>query len=64
VRRKCGGQIIQSLSPGMVCIPAGWTCFSSCNFFIILGGDLPLSDRGGILRSPIPARCHPIGLAR
>jgi hypothetical protein len=41
------GKIIRSY-PGMVTrIPAGWTCFSACNF-LFMGGDRRIVERGGI----------------
>ncbi|MBT2133387.1 hypothetical protein KK137_03475 [Croceibacterium sp. LX-88] len=40
------GKIIRSF-PGMVTrIPAGWTCFSACNF-LFMGGDRRFVDDGG-----------------
>ena len=40
------GKIIRSF-PGMVTrIPAGWTCFSACNF-LFMGGDRRFVDEGG-----------------
>lgn len=44
---NAAGKIIRSY-PGMVTrIPAGWTCFSSCNF-VFMGGDRRFVDPGGI----------------
>lgn len=44
---NAAGKIIRSY-PGMVTrIPAGWTCFSSCNF-VFMGGDRRFVDQGGI----------------
>jgi len=44
---NAAGKIIRSY-PGMVTrIPAGWTCFSSCNF-VFMGGDRRFVDKGGI----------------
>ncbi|ABD25773.1 hypothetical protein Saro_1329 [Novosphingobium aromaticivorans DSM 12444] len=41
------GKVIRSY-PGMVTrIPAGWTCFSACNF-VFMGGDRRFVDPGGI----------------
>lgn len=41
------GRVIRSY-PGMATrIPAGWTCFSSCNF-VFMGGDRRFVDPGGI----------------
>ena len=41
------GKVIRSY-PGMVTrIPAGWTCFSSCNF-VFMGGDRRFVEPGGI----------------
>ena len=41
------GRVIRSF-PGMLTrIPAGWTCFSSCNF-VFMGGDRRHVDPGGI----------------
>jgi hypothetical protein len=41
------GRVIRSY-PGMATrIPAGWTCFSSCNF-VFMGGDRRFVDTGGI----------------
>jgi hypothetical protein len=41
------GKVIRSY-PGMVTrIPAGWTCFSSCNF-VFMGGDRRFVDPGGV----------------
>jgi len=41
------GKVIRSF-PGMLTrIPAGWTCFSACNF-IFMGGDRRHIDEGGI----------------
>ncbi len=43
---NAAGKIIRSY-PGMVTrIPAGWTCFSSCNF-VFMGGDRRFVDKGG-----------------
>ena len=44
---NAAGKIIRSF-PGMVTrIPAGWTCFSACNF-VFMGGDRRKVDDGGI----------------
>jgi hypothetical protein len=44
---NAAGKIIRSY-PGMVTrIPAGWTCFSSCNF-VFMGGDRRFVEPGGI----------------
>jgi hypothetical protein len=44
---NAAGKIIRSF-PGMATrIPAGWTCFSSCNF-IFMGGDRRFVDPGGV----------------
>ncbi|MET0251173.1 MAG: hypothetical protein ABW203_03250 [Novosphingobium sp.] len=44
---NAAGKIIRSF-PGMSTrIPAGWTCFSSCNF-IFMGGDRRFVDAGGV----------------
>lgn len=41
------GKVIRSY-PGMVTrIPAGWTCFSACNF-VFMGGDRRFVDPGGV----------------
>lgn len=41
------GKIIRSF-PGMLTrIPAGWTCFSACNF-VFMGGDRRVVDPGGV----------------
>ena len=41
------GKVIRSF-PGMVTrIPAGWTCFSACNF-VFMGGDRRFVDPGGV----------------
>ncbi|SMC65526.1 hypothetical protein SAMN06272759_105146 [Novosphingobium sp. B1] len=41
------GKVIRSF-PGMLTrIPAGWTCFSSCNF-VFMGGDRRLVEPGGV----------------
>jgi hypothetical protein len=41
------GKVIRSF-PGMVTrIPAGWTCFSACNF-VFMGGDRRFVDDGGV----------------
>lgn len=41
------GKVIRSY-PGMVTrIPAGWTCFSACNF-VFMGGDGRFVDPGGV----------------
>ena len=41
------GKVIRSY-PGMVTrIPAGWTCFSACNF-VFMGGDARFVDPGGV----------------
>ncbi|HUQ13467.1 MAG TPA: hypothetical protein VM055_04250 [Novosphingobium sp.] len=44
---NAAGRIIRSF-PGMATrIPAGWTCFSSCNF-VFMGGDRRFVDPGGV----------------
>jgi len=44
---NAAGRVIRSF-PGMATrIPAGWTCFSSCNF-IFMGGDRRIVDPGGV----------------
>lgn len=44
---NAAGRVIRSY-PGMATrIPAGWTCFSSCNF-VFMGGDRRFVDPGGI----------------
>ncbi len=44
---NCAGKIIRSY-PGMVTrVPAGWTCFSACNF-VFMGGDRRFVDPGGV----------------
>ena len=44
---NAAGRVIRSF-PGMATrIPAGWTCFSSCNF-IFMGGDRRYVDPGGV----------------
>ena len=41
------GKVIRSF-PGMITrIPAGWTCFSACNF-VFMGGEARLVDPGGV----------------
>lgn len=41
------GKVIRSF-PGMLTrIPAGWTCFSACNF-VFMGGDARVVDPGGV----------------
>lgn len=41
------GRVIRSF-PGMATrIPAGWTCFSSCNF-VFMGGDRRIVEPGGV----------------
>jgi hypothetical protein len=42
------GRLIRKQYPGMATrIPAGWTCFSACNF-LFMGGTLRAVDPGGI----------------
>jgi len=42
------GKIIRTQFPGMATrVPAGWTCFSSCNF-LFMGGDRRFVDPGGV----------------
>ena len=36
-------------------IPAGWTCFSACNF-VFMGGDRRFVDPGGGYRPPFARR--------
>ncbi|MDF8334808.1 hypothetical protein [Novosphingobium cyanobacteriorum] len=44
---NAAGKVIRSY-PGMVTrIPAGWTCFSACNF-VFMGGDRRFVDPGGV----------------
>ena len=44
---NAAGRVIRSF-PGMATrIPAGWTCFSSCNF-IFMGGDRRIVEPGGV----------------
>ncbi|MFC4295635.1 hypothetical protein ACFO0A_11275 [Novosphingobium tardum] len=44
---NAAGKVIRSF-PGMATrIPAGWTCFSSCNF-VFMGGDRRFVDPGGV----------------
>jgi hypothetical protein len=44
---NAAGRVIRGF-PGMATrIPAGWTCFSSCNF-IFMGGDLRYVEPGGV----------------
>ena len=44
---NAAGRVVRSF-PGMATrIPAGWTCFSSCNF-IFMGGDRRYVDPGGV----------------
>jgi hypothetical protein len=41
------GKVIRSF-PGMLTrIPAGWTCFSACNF-VFMGGDRRVVEQGGV----------------
>ena len=44
---NAAGRVIRSI-PGMLTrIPAGWTCFSACNF-VFMGGDRRIVDPGGV----------------
>lgn len=44
---NAAGKVIRSF-PGMLTrIPAGWTCFSACNF-LFMGGDRRVVDPGGV----------------
>ena len=44
---NAAGRVVRSF-PGMATrIPAGWTCFSSCNF-VFMGGDRRFVDPGGV----------------
>ena len=44
---NAAGKVIRSF-PGMLTrIPAGWTCFSACNF-VFMGGDRRVVDPGGV----------------
>lgn len=44
---NAAGKVIRSF-PGMLTrIPAGWTCFSACNF-VFMGGDRRAVDPGGV----------------
>lgn len=44
---NAAGKVIRSF-PGMLTrIPAGWTCFSACNF-VFMGGDARVVDPGGV----------------
>lgn len=44
---NAAGKIIRSYAGMVTRIPAGWTCFSSCNF-VFMGGDRRFVDPGGI----------------
>lgn len=45
---NAAGLLIRKGYPGMTTrIPAGWTCFSACNF-VFMGGDLRYVDPGGV----------------
>jgi hypothetical protein len=41
------GKIIRSYRGMLTRIPAGWACFSSCNF-VFMGGDRRVVDEGGV----------------
>lgn len=44
---NAAGKVIRSF-PGMLTrIPAGWTCFSACNF-VFMGGEQRIVDAGGV----------------
>jgi hypothetical protein len=41
------GKVIRAIGGMATRIPAGWTCFSACNF-VFMGGDRRLIDPGGV----------------
>ncbi len=41
------GKVIRSFTGTATRIPAGWTCFSACNF-VFMGGDRRFVDEGGV----------------
>lgn len=44
---NAAGKVIRSFAGMLTRIPAGWTCFSACNF-VFMGGDQRVVDPGGV----------------
>ena len=44
---NAAGKIIRSYRGMLTRVPAGWACFSSCNF-VFMGGDRRVVDEGGV----------------
>ncbi|MET0362530.1 MAG: hypothetical protein ABW048_12365 [Sphingobium sp.] len=45
---NAAGLLIRKRYPGLVTrIPAGWACFSACNF-VFMGGNIRIVDKGGL----------------
>ncbi len=44
---NAAGKVIRSYRGMLTRIPAGWACFSSCNF-VFMGGDRRVVDEGGV----------------
>jgi len=44
---NAAGKIIRSYRGMLTRVPAGWTCFSACNF-VFMGGDRRVVDEGGV----------------